>query len=394
MERILYFDCYAGISGDMAVAALIDIGVDPGELRRELGKLHLTGWDMEVSQGCRNGIRGTRFDVRLQQEASYHHNGDEGKMHRNLYDIEAIIDHSSLNDGVKNTSKMIFSLLAAAEARVHGKPVAEVHFHEVGALDSIIDIVGTAICLDILGIETIYASPLNLGSGLVDCAHGTLPVPAPATVEILQGVPVFSSGVQAELVTPTGAAIIKTVADDFIPMPRMMAEKSGYGMGNREIPDMPNMLRVMLGSRVNNGGFTLMETNIDDMNPEIYSYLFPLLFRKGALDVWLTNIIMKKNRPGIMISVLCRNDDVQVLQEVLLTETTTLGIRCREIGRVELERNILTVETSLGPIKVKQAYLNGKLLKTTPEYEECRRLAEQNRLPLKDVYNIINRELI
>ncbi|NLW90757.1 MAG: nickel pincer cofactor biosynthesis protein LarC [Syntrophomonadaceae bacterium] len=393
MEKILYFDCYAGISGDMTVAALLDLGVDPKALRQELEKLHLDGWEMQVTQGHRNGLRGIKFDVRLGDGSSHRHNGHTATAHRNLGDIEAIIDHSSLKDAVKDLSKRIFSVLAAAEAHVHGKPITEVHFHEVGAVDSIIDIVGTAVCLDILAVDSIFASPVNLGGGLVNCAHGTLPVPAPATLEILQGVPVFSSGVQAELVTPTGAAILKTLVAGFVPMPRMTVEKTGYGMGSREIPEMPNMLRAMWGVPTSSGAYTLMETNIDDMNPEIYSYLLPLLLKNGALDVWLTSIIMKKNRPGTMISVLCRNEDVRILQEILLKETTTLGVRCREIERVELERIVSTVDTSLGQVEVKRAYLQGELLKTAPEYEGCRRLAEERGLPLKDVYNIINREL-
>jgi len=395
LEKILYFDCFAGISGDMTVAALIDLGVAPEELRVELDKLNLDGWDIEVSQGYRNGLRGTRFDVRLRHEGSHAHlhGAGKGHSHRNIYDIETIIDHSGLNEEIKNNSKKVFAELAAAEARVHGQPVEEVHFHEVGALDSIIDIVGTAICLDILGIRHICASPLNLGGGLVNCAHGTLPVPAPATAEILTGVPVFSSGVQVELVTPTGAAIIKTLALDFLPLPRMTIEKSGYGIGSREIPDMPNLLRIIQGTRMGGEAHVLLETNIDDMNPEVYSYLFPLLFQKGALDVYLTNIIMKKNRPGIMLSVLCLEADVRNIQEVLFAETTTLGIRCREIDRVELERKESTAETSLGPVRVKEAYLHGQLLKTAPEYEECRRIAEQSGLPLQQVYSIVNREL-
>lgn len=392
MERILYFDCFAGISGDMTVAALLDLGVDPADLRAELDKLGVDGWDIAISQGNRNGLRGTRFEVNLQHAVSSHHHSHQHP-HRNLYDIEAIIDNSSLHDGVKNRSKEIFAVLASAEARVHGRPVEEVHFHEVGALDSIIDIVGAAICLDILGIEHICASPLNLGGGLVHCAHGTLPVPAPATAEILQGVPVFSSGVQVELVTPTGAAIIKTLARDFAPLPRMTIEKSGYGIGSREIPEMPNLLRVLLGSPPAGETYMILETNIDDMNPEIYSYLFPLLLEKGALDVYLTGIIMKKNRPGVMLSILCRRGDVKALQEILFTETTTLGVRCREVERVELARTQATVDTSLGAVRVKQAYLEGELLKSAPEYEDCRAMAEKHGLPLREVYNIINREL-
>jgi len=393
LEKILYFDCYAGISGDMTVGALIDLGIDPDELRQQLDKLGVDGWDIEISQGSRSGLRGTKFDVRLQHASASHHDTHRHPQ-RNLYDIETIIDNSTLNDGVKARSKTIFTALALAEARVHGRPVGEVHFHEVGALDSIIDIVGTAVCLDILGIDDIYASPLNLGGGFVHCAHGTLPVPAPATAEILQGVPVFSNGVQAELVTPTGAAIIKTLARDFVSLPRMAIEKSGYGMGSREIPGMPNMLRIMLGSRSNLESFMILETNIDDMNPEFYSYLFPLLLEKGALDVYLTSIMMKKNRPGVMISILCRSGDSRLLQELLFTETTTLGIRCREVERVELERTQSTVNTSLGPVRVKQAYLHGEMLKSAPEYEDCRSIAEQRGIPIREVYNIVNRELI
>lgn len=379
----------------MTVAAMLDLGVDPEQLRYELNKLNLDGWDIQISQGLRNGLRGTRFDVQLQHvsPAAPHHHGHTGHSQRNLYDIEAIIDNSLLKEPIKANSKKIFAELAAAEARVHGRPVAEVHFHEVGALDSIIDIVGSAVCLDILGVDTIYASSLNLGEGFVQCAHGTLPIPAPATAEILRGVPVFSSGVKAELVTPTGAAFIKTLASDFGPLPAMTIDKTGYGMGSRELPNLPNMLRVIIGSRAAAQGFMTLETNIDDMNPEFYSYLFQLLLNNGALDVYLTSIIMKKNRPGIMITVLCKLEDARALQELLFTETTTLGIRCQEINRVELARTESVIETSLGPVKVKKAYLDGEVIKAAPEYEDCRRIAEEHQLSLRVVYNIVNREL-
>lgn len=397
MERILYFDCYAGISGDMTVGALLDLGVDIMELRHELGKLGLRGWTIETGRGQRNGISGTRFNVILEphEHAGHHHGAGHStsQPHRNLYDIEAIIDNSLLNDRVKADSKRIFGELARAEARVHGIPVEKVHFHEVGAVDSIIDIVGTAICLDLLGVDQLYASPLNLGGGMVQCAHGTLPVPAPATVEILRGVPVFSSGVKSELVTPTGAAIIKTMASDFIPLPPLIIEKTGYGMGSREIEEMPNLLRVIMGVRENRESYVVLETNIDDMNPEFYSYLFPLLLKNGALDVYLSSIIMKKNRPGIMISVLCTGNNVNRLQDILFTETTTLGIRRREVDRVELERRVIMIQTSLGQVRVKVAYREGEVIKAAPEYEDCLRIAEERHLPLREVYDTINREI-
>ncbi len=393
MGRVLYFDCYAGISGDMTVGALLDLGVDPEELLAQLRKLNLEGWFVQVGRGQKNGISGTKFDVILDHPGETGQQHEMPHQHRNLYDIELIIDHSTLSDQIKASSKNIFAELARAEAKIHARPIEAVHFHEVGALDSIIDIVGTAICLDLLGVEAIYASPVNLGGGLVNCAHGTLPVPAPATLEILQGVPVYSSGIQAELVTPTGAAILKVLACDFIPLPSLTVEQTGYGMGTRDLMEMPNLLRAILGYRKATGEYLLLETNIDDMNPELYSYLLPLLLENGALDVYLASIMMKKNRPGTLVSVLCKSSDAHRLQAILFAETTTLGIRRLQVEREELERRLENIDTSLGTVRVKVAYREGKILKYAPEYEDCRRIAAKKGLPLRAVYDIVNREV-
>lgn len=391
MKRILYFDCFSGISGDMTVGALLDLGVDHLVLSEQLAHLQLGGYQLQIVKKPKNGIMATDFNVISEDNGGCHSKNHHHPRtpHRNLYDIEAIINNSGLAVEIKELSLKIFRELAVAEAKVHGKELSEIHFHEVGAVDSIVDIVSTAICLKMLKVDTIYASPLNTGSGFVSCAHGLLPVPAPATMEILRGVPIYSSGVQAELVTPTGAAIIKTLAQEFIPLPPLLVESSGYGSGKRDL-DNPNLLRIILGSphRDNNGPL-LLESAIDDMNPEIYSYLFPMLLEKGALDVYLTPIIMKKNRPGVLLSVLCRISDAHLLEEIIFSETTTLGIRKIAVNREELEREVVNINSSLGMARIKVAGRGGKILKYAPEYEDCQRIAKEQGLALQDVYNIL-----
>jgi uncharacterized protein (TIGR00299 family) protein len=387
MNRILYFDCFSGISGDMTVGALLDLGIDQAIFKEQLAQLELSGYRLEIGKKTKNGIMATDFNVILENEHLSH------ASHRNIYDIEAIINNSKLVDGIKDLSLKIFAELATAEARVHGQKLSEIHFHEVGAVDSIVDIVATAICINMLKVDTIYASPLNTGSGLISCAHGILPVPAPATLEILKGVPLYSSGIQAELVTPTGAAIIKTLACSFISLPPLVVEASGYGAGKRDL-DTPNLLRVITGQADQaDNCFFLLETAIDDMNPEFYSYLFPLLTEKGALDVYLTNIIMKKNRPGVLLTVLCGSAKVSHLEEIIFKETTTLGIRKTSIIREELEREIISIDSSLDKVRVKVAGRAGQILKYAPEYEDCRRIAADQGLPLKDVYNTVLRDV-
>lgn len=391
MERILYFDCFSGISGDMTVAAMLDLGIDHLAFSEQLARLQLSGYRLGITKKTKNGIMATDFNVILEDNGGYHakNNHSPHASHRNLNDIETLIGNSTLAVPIKDLSLKIFMELATAEARVHGKKVSEIHFHEVGAVDSIVDIVSTAICINMLGVEAIYASPLNTGSGFVSCAHGLLPIPAPATLEILRGVPVYSSGIQAELVTPTGAAIIKTLARDFIPLPPLVIEGSGYGAGKREL-DTPNLLRVIEGSPGhNNKELLLLETAIDDMSPEVYSYLFPLLLNEGARDVYLTSIIMKKNRPGVLLTVLCQASDAHRLEEIIFRETTTLGIRKTAVNREELEREMVSINSSLGRARIKVAGRGGRIIKYAPEYEDCQRIAGEQGLPLHDVYRIL-----
>lgn len=320
---------------------------------------------------------------------SHDHHGHSHTPHRNLNDILHIIMISELSDVVKSTSEKIFQIVAKAEAKIHNLPIEEVYFHEVGAVDSIVDIVGAAICLDLLGVDEIYASPLNTGTGFVKCAHGKLPVPAPATLEILKGVPIYSSGIRNELVTPTGAAILKAVVKEFISVPMMVVDEIGYGLGKKDF-EIANVLRVTIGQKKNNENLMLLETNIDNQNPEIFSYLMPKLFEAGALDVYYTSIQMKKNRPGTMLSVLCKVEHQSELEGILFLETSTLGIRCQKLERHALERKMETVSTPLGAIPVKLAYREGKLIKWAPEYEVLAQIAKEKDLPLQKVYHQVN----
>ena len=389
MSRILYFDCQSGISGDMTIGALLDLGIDTDKFARQLELLKLKGYELQITKKKVNGISATDFKVILTNKKSHHH--------VNLPAIERIIGSSGLSDQIKLLSKKIFRCIAEAEKNVHHLSIDQVHFHEVGAVDSIVDIVGTAICISMLKIYNIYSSPLHLGSGFVKCSHGLIPVPAPATVEILKGTPVYSTGIQGELVTPTGAAIVKTLAMQFTNLLPMKITKIGYGSGEKTY-DIPNVLRVFLGQEVSlkesqPEELLLLETNIDDMNPEIYSFLFPLLFKKGALDVYLTNIVMKKGRPAVMLSVLCRQKNRAELENIIFTETTTLGIRRLVIQRDSLEREIITLNTKSGRIKAKAAFINGHMLRLSPEYEECKRIAEEQDMPLQKVYDLIAGEI-
>ncbi len=384
MTKILYFDCFSGISGDMTLGAMLDLGVDQKEFFYQLESLGIQGYHLKVHKKQVNGITGTDFDVIINQELSYH-------PHRHLSDIEKIIENSKVNEEAKSLAKQIFQVIARSEAKTHGKSLDEIHFHEVGAIDSIVDIVGVAICMSLLQPDLIVSSPLHLGSGTVTCAHGVLPVPAPATADILQDVPVYSTGVKGELVTPTGAAIIKTIANEFGPLPAMTIQKSGYGTGKKQL-ETPNLLRLFWGEASDDNlqnELLLLETNIDDMNPEIYSYLLPLLLEQGALDAYLTNIIMKKGRPGVLLSVLCIQEDASKFEEIILAETSTLGVRKIKLARSCLDRRQTLIETELGTVNVKSAYKDGLLLKSAPEYEDCRKLAQKKGLPLKKVYEIV-----
>ena len=324
-----------------------------------------------------------------------HHHTEKPHDHahtRNLLDIYKIIDSSDLSKYVKTASKKIFLIVAEAEAKIHAKTIDEVHFHEVGAVDSIVDIIGAAICVEMLQIDEIQCSEINLGSGFVHCEHGVFPVPAPATLEILKGVPVYSKNAKKELTTPTGAAILKALCSEFGRLPEFVIEKIGYGLGKRDM-ETPNVLRVIVGKKKSPSTLTMLETNIDNMNPEIYSYLFPKLLDNKALDVFVTPIIMKKNRPANILSVLCNEVDVEQLEEILFTETTTLGIRKYKVEREELQRKFEKISTRYGEITVKYTFRNGKLLKFTPEYEECRLIAEKTNIPLIQIINEIRAEI-
>ncbi|MDP2682344.1 MAG: nickel pincer cofactor biosynthesis protein LarC [Deltaproteobacteria bacterium] len=381
--KTAYFDCCSGISGDMVLGALIDMGLDIKILRRELSKLHISNYSISASKARRHHITGTSFKVRFK----------ESRHHRTFTDIKNLINKSKLSVKTKELSISIFFNLAKAEAKVHGCKVDEVHFHEVGAVDSIVDIVGTAIGMEQLEMENVYASPLPLGSGWVETAHGRMPVPAPAALELLRGVPVIPSPVKSELTTPTGAAIIKTIAKGFGNMPQMKMEKIGYGIGTRDFEQIPNILRIVTGE--GSGGqekLIMIETNIDDMNPQIYDYLMTRLFKKGALDVFLTPIQMKKGRPAVLLNVLCNEDKKAQVMDIIFEETTTIGIRTYEVNRYCLERDTKQVSTPYGKMHIKISQKNGKPINIQPEYEDCRKIAEKKNVPLKKVMDSAKRK--
>jgi len=374
----------------MNLGAMVDLGVDAGHLRDELRKLGLGGYRLSIQRADRKGIAGTKVDVVLEGDRdNHHHHG-----HRTLSDIQRIIEQSNLNDRVKKWSLEIFMEVARAEAKVHGKDVGDIHFHEVGAVDSIVDIVGAAICRDALVVDRILCSPIEVGSGFVDCAHGRLPVPAPATVEILKNVPITSGGAPCELTTPTGAAIAATFADEFTVRKNFRIVKTAYGVGERD-NDVPNVLRVFMGETDENPRrdeyetAVLIETNIDDMNPEVYEHVMDRLLTNGAMDAYLTPVIMKKSRPAVQMSVLCGEEDVNTLTDIIFEETTTLGIRQSTVERRILDRRVVTVETPYGPVDVKLGIHNGAILKFKPEYDQCRRLAAEHSIPLARVYEMV-----
>jgi len=390
MQRILYFDCFSGISGDMTIGALLDLGLDQARLLNDLTSLGLDGYRLAISKKTVGGISATDFDV-----ITDGHESGKAHVHRHLSDIVRIINAAGIDTAAKSLSIQIFETLARAEAAVHNLSIDQVHFHEVGAIDSIIDIVGTAICITLLQPDRILASPLHVGSGTVTCAHGVLPVPAPATLKILESVPIYATDIRGELVTPTGAAIIKNLAAEFVPLPPLTIEKTGYGTGKREFGHF-NALRVISGISSLNSCTSLeypvlLETNIDDMNPETYSYLLPLILEKGALDVYLTNVTMKKGRPGIQLSVLCRAEDTGLFETILYNETTTLGIRRQTIARSTLDRTTMTVKTPFGKVVVKAALKDGNLFRVSPEYESCKKIAARKKIPLSRVYDAARR---
>jgi uncharacterized protein (TIGR00299 family) protein len=376
--RTLYFDCFAGISGDMILGALVDLGIEREFLEDQLSKIGISGYELDFSKVDRSGISASKVSVRTGHE---HH-------HRHLSDILKIIDGAQLDGEIKARASRIFTLLAEAEAIVHDVPVERIHFHEVGAVDAIVDVIGACIGFQGLGIDRFLCSALHVGSGTVEMAHGRFPVPPPAVAELLKGAPIYSTEILGELVTPTGAAIVRGVSGGFGPMPVMRITGTGYGAGSREYPRFPNVLRLLMGESADNsddGKVLVLETNIDDMSPQLTGYLMERALEMGALDCYFTPVQMKKNRPGVLISIICRPADRQLLTELLLLETTTLGVRFYETDRTALQRDRITVETIYGPIRVKIAKLNGKPIKVMPEFDDCRKAALEHNAALRDV---------
>ncbi|MGE5446924.1 MAG: nickel pincer cofactor biosynthesis protein LarC [Bacteroidales bacterium] len=381
--RILYYDCFAGISGDMNLGALIDLGVDAGYLENELRKLHIEGFHLVISQDLRRGISGTKAEVIVE-------NPDNEK-HRHLRHVEEIINNSTLSETVKQNSLKIFKLIAYAEARVHNIPVERVHFHEVGALDSIADIVGAAICLDALKVDKVMSSPIQLGGGMVKCAHGIMPVPAPATSLIVEGVPVRTGLVQHEATTPTGAAILVAMVDEFTAQINFKITRTAYGIGHRDVSEVPNVLRVYLLQEDNSAEglkeetATVLECNIDDMNPERYDFIMEQLFASGASDAWLTPVIMKKSRPATQLNVLCAPDKVARMKQLIFTHTTTIGLRESVIHKSVLPREEITVDTRFGTVRVKQCLYEGKVVRSKPESDDVKAIALRENISIDEV---------
>jgi pyridinium-3,5-bisthiocarboxylic acid mononucleotide nickel chelatase len=417
--RIAYLDCFSGISGDMFLGALVDAGVSPSIFVETVTALNI-GARLEISRVHRSGISATKADVIVNgkregprelnehhshhdpahtQEHSHSHERRDHVHRRGLTEIRKMISSAGISKSAKQTAISAFEKLGAAEAKIHNVPINEIHFHEVGAVDAIVDIICAAVGAEALGVDEFICSPLNVGGGTVVCDHGTFPVPAPATVELLKGAPVYSSGSQKELVTPTGAAIVVTLAARFESFPQMKIEKTGYGAGTRDLDGQPNVLRIVIGEAVldiNAGGgarttqsgqdtVTVLEANLDDLSPQVFGYVMERLLEAGALDVFGTPVQMKKNRPGTLLTLLAKPEDADKLTKIFFAETTTLGVRRREERRQILARDWRTVRTGFGDVRIKVASMNGTISSYAPEYEDCRRIATEHRVPLKQV---------
>jgi hypothetical protein len=436
--RIAYLDCFSGISGDMFLGALIDAGVSPELFEKTVEALGV-GAKLEISRVNRSGITATKLDVlvnglkdeprpgrtrvsdphershshehRQDHEHDHEHHHDhrhaQGHSHgRGLTEIKKIIRECALSESSKKTAIAIFDKLGIAEAKIHNVPLEKIHFHEVGAVDALVDITCAAVGADALGVDEIVCSPLNVGGGTVNCAHGTFPVPAPATVELLKGAPVFSSGVDLELVTPTGAAIVRTLTTKFGSFPEMKIDRVGYGAGTRDISGQANVLRITIGeaeigvntslraTHVLQETVSVLESNLDDLNPQVFGYVMEQLLEAGALDVFASSVQMKKNRPGTLLTVLAKPEDADKLAQIIFAETTTLGVRRREEQRQALDRNWQTVRTPFGEVRMKIASMNGSITSYAPEYEDCRRIASEQRVPLKTVMQEAIREYL
>ena len=376
-----YFDCFSGISGDMTLGALLDAGLPLDHLRHGLESLDVPGWQLSAEKVWKNGMAATYVKVPIQ----------DTKAHRSLSAILELIEKSRLAPNVQQRASAIFHKLGEAEAAVHDVPLEKIHFHEVGAVDAIVDIVGACIGFSALGIESFACSPLNVGGGTAKMAHGVLPVPAPATARLLLGKPTYSSGIQKELVTPTGAAIVATLCTSFGPQPPMTVTSIGYGAGTADLEGQPNVLRLMVGeaatrdSAATSESIRVLEANLDDMNPQIYGYFLEKALAAGALDVFSTPVQMKKNRPGMLVTVLCKPEDEPKFQDIFFAETTTLGVRSYSAERRILARHSETVHTRFGDVRIKVARLNGHVRQASPEFEDCRKLAEAQNVPLQRV---------
>ena len=381
--NIAYFDCFSGISGDMMLGALLDLGWEASELRKEAEKLRLSGWELEVEKVSKRGITGTQVRIR-----------DEENKPRSFEKLLETIEKSDLENKVKEKSQSILTRIGEAESGIHGIPLSETHLHELGGVDTLIDVVGTVSGMERLGIEKIYASKVHVGKGFIECAHAILPLPAPATLELLKDVPIYGGDVEGELTTPTGAAIISSLASGFGRIPSMVIKRIGYGAGQRDFP-FPNLLRVFLGTAEEISGDAyvenaamVIEANIDDMNPEIYPYLMEKLLEAGAKDVYFIPMHMKKNRPGILLGAIAE-EEFQKVVDVIFRETTTLGVRIHEVWRKKLAREEIWLQTRYGRVRAKLGILQGKVVNISPEYESCRELSQKSGVPLKDIYQEI-----
>jgi len=379
--KVAYFDCFSGISGDMTLGALLDAGCPLEVLRGKLQSLPVPGWEISAEKVWKNGMAATYVRVKT----------EDTQTHRSLSTILSILEKSGLDPRVKERASNIFQKLGEAEAAVHDVPIEKIHFHEVGAVDAIVDIVGACIGFEELGFEKFVCSALNVGGGTAKMAHGVLPVPAPATARLLVGMPTYSNGVQKELVTPTGAAIVATLCDQFGPQPAMRVSAIGYGAGTAELENQPNVLRIMVGemaesrTETHDGTIRVLEANLDDMNPQIFGYVLEKALAAGALDVFATPVQMKKNRPGMLVTLLCKPEDEGRFQEMLFAETTTLGVRSHLVERKALPREVVKVTTRFGEVRIKVAGGPGRARHASPEFDDCRKLAEEKNVPLHEV---------
>lgn len=395
LMKILYYDCFAGISGDMNLGAMLDLGIDQKYLLKELGKLPFDSYQLKIYKDKRGGITGTKVDVEVSSPKKT--SQQTGLNKRSFRDITKIIKQSNLSAHIKKISLDMFTCLAQAEAKIHRHKIEDVHFHEVGAIDSIVDIVGAAICLDYLKVDKVISSPIQVGSGIINCSHGILPVPAPATAEILQGIPIKTGLVPFEATTPTGAAIIAATASSFTDKIDFTPQKIGYGLGSKD-STIPNVLRLFLGEistgaaksdDLETGEAVIIECNIDDMNPELYDTLMERLFSAGAHDVFFTPIIMKKSRPAVTVSVLCDVGKQKAIEEVLWLNSSTFGLRSYKVAKSMLRRKMVKVKTKYGEITIKNGYLKGRVIKSKTEYEDCKKLAKENDVTIQDIYESI-----